>query len=170
MKTSHTCTLIIGSNYLFYIYMQNEIVVRPASMSDIDALASLFDGYRVFYKQESDVEKAHLFLSQRLQNKDSYILLAEHQGKAVGFTQLYPLFSSVSMQRLDLLNDLYVVPSMRGHGIGEQLLAKAKEYAISVGSKGLSLETGKDNPAQKLYERLDWKLDTDYLHYFWKST
>jgi len=93
----------------------------------------------------------------------------DEEGKGLGFTQLYPSFSSVSMQRVYILNDLFVSQSARGKGIGEALLQRAKEFAIETSSKGLTLETAIDNPAQHLYERLDWKKDTEVFHYTWTA-
>ena len=73
------------------------------------------------------------------------------------------------MQRVFILNDLYVAQEARGKGIGEALLIKAQQFAINQEAKGLTLETATDNPAQKLYERLGWKKDKEILHYTWKT-
>ncbi len=145
------------------------IEIKEATVEDVNTLAPLFDAYRVFYEQQSDVEGAKQFLKDRLINQESYILLALENDSGIGFTQIYPLFSSVSMQQLHVLNDLFVLAESRGKGVAGQLLEKAKDYAIQHGSKGLSLETHKDNPAQNLYERLGWEKDEEYLHYFWSS-
>ncbi|MDO3410868.1 GNAT family N-acetyltransferase [Saccharibacillus sp. CPCC 101409] len=143
--------------------------VRPASLPDLDALTELFDAYRMFYRQASDPEGARQFLSQRLENLQSVILLAEHArtGEAAGFTQLYPTFSSVSMRRVWTLNDLYVRPEHRGAGIAGQLLDAAREHAELTGAKGLQLSTAPDNrTAQKLYEGRGYIKDDEYWHYF----
>lgn len=144
------------------------IQIKKASVKDLDQLVPLFDGYRVFYKQTSDLKAAYIFLAERISKNQSTILIAEKEDKLVGFTQIYPLFSSVSMQPLHLLNDLFVDPNCRGEGIGEKLLEAAKEFAIEQGSKGLNLETHHTNPAKKLYERLGWVNDQEYLHFEWK--
>ena len=122
----------------------------------------------MFYKQASDLEKVADFLQDRFQKKDSVIFMAFEENTALGFTQLYPSFSSVSMQRTFILNDLFVISEARGQGVGEALLNKAKAFAISENAKGLTLETEVTNPAQKLYERLDWVKDTEVFHYTWK--
>ena len=145
------------------------IDIQTASLDDLDLLVPLFDNYRIFYEQQSNRDGARQFLTNRLSNNESHIILAKEDQKAVGFTQLYPLFSSVSMQRMHVLNDLYVLPDCRGKGIATLLLNSAKEFTIKNGSKGLALETHLTNPAQELYERLGWIKDEDYLHYFWKS-
>ena len=145
------------------------ITIRSASIEDLEQIVPLFDAYRVFYEQTSDIETARKFLTTRLENNQSVIFLAEENGKAVGFTQLYPMYSSVSMEKMYVLNDLFVDPSERGKGIGEKLLLQAQAYAHENNLKGLTLETASDNPAQRLYERLGWKRDASYYHYFWKS-
>ena len=85
--------------------------------------------------------------------------------KPAGFTQLYPSFSSVSLRRLWILNDLFVAPSARGHGVGAALLARARVWAEETWAKGLVLETAVDNPAQRLYESMGWRRDEAALHY-----
>ena len=141
-----------------------------ATARDVPIIAPLFDAYRVFYKQESDIETAHNFLKVRLSNQQSIVLIAFWAGEAVGFTQLYTTYSSVSLQPFYILNDLYVNPESRGKGIGESLLDEAKKVCKSSQFKGLALETAVDNPAQALYEKLGWKKDAGYFHYFWTNT
>lgn len=143
------------------------IKVIHATEANLEEIVPLFDQYRVFYKQESDAMGAWNFLADRLNKKESIIFLAYFEGQPVGFTQLYPMFSSVSMQRSYVLNDLYVKASFRKKQIGETLLNRAKEFCISKQAKGLTLETTIDNPAQKLYEKLNWEKDVDCFHYFW---
>ncbi|MAM29088.1 MAG: GNAT family N-acetyltransferase [Flavobacteriaceae bacterium] len=143
--------------------------VYQANHTDLQLLILLFNGYRIFYKQPSDIERAKQFLSERLLRKDSIIFMAlSDVGEAMGFTQLYPSFSSVSTQRTYILNDLYVSEVHRNKGIGEALMERAKQFAISEGAKGITLETEVDNPAQHLYERLGWKKDDDKFHYTWE--
>ncbi|MFC4722160.1 GNAT family N-acetyltransferase [Geojedonia litorea] len=140
--------------------------ITEANISHLPELAPLFNAYRIFYKQPSNLEAAEQFLKERLQNKESIIYLAFVDNNAVGFTQLYPLFSSVSMKPMYLLNDLYVMSNYRGQGIGEALINKAKLLCMAKNYKGLALQTASDNPAQKLYERLGFTKDKD-LFYNW---
>jgi len=143
--------------------------IIQATQENLEQLLPLFEGYRVFYKQEPNTEAAKSFLESRFQLKDSVIFLAfDSSNNAVGFTQLYPSFSSVSMQRVYILNDLFITSDSRGKGFGEALLNHAKQFAIENNSKGLILETDIENPAQKLYERLGWIKDEDVFHYTWK--
>ena len=140
-----------------------------ATEKNIEQLTPLFDGYRMFYKQPSNLKAAREFLLDRFQKKDSVVFMViGKDGGALGFTQLYPLFSSVSMQRTYVLNDLFVSEDSRGQGIGEALMKHAQGFAEETGSKGLTLETAIDNPAQHLYRKLGWVQDTAVNHYTWE--
>ncbi|GAB5401503.1 MAG: GNAT family N-acetyltransferase [Aureisphaera sp.] len=144
--------------------------IIQATSTDIEKLIPLFNGYRMFYKQESNLEAAEKFLSQRFNQNDSVIFLAlDESGNGLGFTQLYPSFSSVAMQRTYILNDLFVDAKARGLGVGAAIMERAKEFALQQGARGLTLETDIDNPAQKLYERLGWVKDTKVFHYTWEA-
>ena len=141
--------------------------INKASFEHITQIAPLLDEYRIFYGQTSNIEGATKFLEERISKNESIIFLAYENKNPVGFTQLYTSYSSVSLQPLYILNDLYVLKGHRGSGIGEALLTRAKEFCKTSQFKGLALETAIDNPAQQLYERLGWKKDTAGFHYFW---
>jgi GNAT superfamily N-acetyltransferase len=144
----------------------NSITIRQAVLADLDVVAGLFDGYRQFYEQVSDLVAARNFLRARFEHGQSVILLAESQGQAVGFTQLYPSFSSVSMARVFVLNDLFVAPTARRLGVGEAFLTAAADHARQLGAVRLSLTTNVQNlPAQALYESMGWARDQKYHAY-----
>jgi ribosomal protein S18 acetylase RimI-like enzyme len=141
--------------------------IRRATFHDLDALLPLFDGYRQFYGKPSDEAGAREFLTARLRLNESMILLAhDAHGAALGFTQLYPLFSSVRMVRTWLLNDLFVAASARRQGVAKALLEAAATHARNLGAASLSLSTAHDNlAAQALYESLGWRRDTQFREY-----
>ena len=134
--------------------------IRRATLDDLDHVAPLFDAYRRFYGQAADVGRAKDFLRERLQRGESAILLAMQDGSALGFTQLYPIFSSVRTARTWLLNDLYVVEQARRGGVARALLDAAADFARAQGAAGLMLETMRDNaPARALYRAAGWHED-----------
>ncbi|MFD2918047.1 GNAT family N-acetyltransferase [Psychroserpens luteus] len=144
------------------------MTITRAKLKDLNDLASLFDAYRVFYKQNSNIDVAKRFLKQRMIKNDSIIYIAYDNDEAVGFTQLYPLFSSVSIKPMYMLNDLFVSSTHRGQGIGEALIERAKQLCQTENNKGLAIQTAFNNPAQHLYERLGFKKDPD-LQFFWSN-
>ncbi|MCI4342998.1 MAG: GNAT family N-acetyltransferase [Thermoplasmata archaeon] len=141
------------------------MAVRRATVDDLDSVAPLFNAYRIFYAQESDLGAARLFLQGRLSQGQSEVWVAEDPDRALGFVQMYPTFSSVSLGPVLVLNDLFVLPDARLRGVGARLLEAARARGLAVGAHYLELSTAVDNPAQRLYEACGWKLDREFLHY-----
>ncbi len=137
-----------------------------ANITHLDDIVMLFDGYRQFYHAESNLEATKLFIGQRLELQDSVILMAVNDNNPLGFVQLYPSFSSVSMRRIWVLNDLFVHPTARKRGVGRFLLEQAKQFGINHHALRLELATEITNTtAQSLYESLGWKRDEVFYSY-----
>jgi len=143
------------------------LTVRYASIDDLDDLAPLFDGYRQFYGQAPDLPRARAFIGERMRLRESVILVAAWpSGALVGFTQLYPGFSSIATRRSFILNDLYVAPEARRQGVAQSLLRRAAQAGRALGASSLSLSTARTNhAAQALYEALGWERDEAFLEY-----
>ena len=143
------------------------VTVKVASMANLQSVAVLFNQYRQFYEQGSDLALATEFIQQRMQNAESVILLAEDaQGKALGFCQLYPSFCSVEAKPIYSLYDLFVLPEHRANGIGRNLLLNAEALAKRNGKCRMDLTTAKNNlKAQSVYESLGWKRDDIFYAY-----
>ncbi|HJR74476.1 MAG TPA: GNAT family N-acetyltransferase [Luteimonas sp.] len=133
---------------------------RRAALQDIEAVVPLFDAYRMFYGQPSDPQRARDWLQARMEAGESVVLLAERDGAAVGFAQLYPMFTSVGTARTWILNDLYVDADARRGGVARALLDAAAEFARGDGARSIVLETTRDNaPARALYRNAGWNED-----------
>src|SRR5260370_6424720 len=127
----------------------------------LDLLVPLFDAYRQFYRQPSDSERARRFLLERFEHNESVIFLAFEDAAAIGFTQLYPSFSSSAMARIFILNDLFVAPEARRRGAGSLLLEAAAQYGRRAGALRLLLSTELTNTTpQSAYESMRWIRDT----------
>jgi GNAT superfamily N-acetyltransferase len=144
------------------------MIIIKAEIQHLKDLAPLFNSYRVFYKQTSDLEAAKQFLKQRLEKQDTIIYIAYAEDKAVGFMQLFHSFTSVGMLPIYILNDLFVHNNYRKKGIGVALLNQAKKKAEQNHCKFVALQTETTNPAQHLYESMGWVKDTDF-QYTWEN-
>jgi GNAT superfamily N-acetyltransferase len=144
-----------------------DLTIVRAGRNELDDLAPLFDGYRQFYGQRSDLPAARRFLRDRIERDESVIYLSyANGGEASGFTQLYPSFSSVSLKPLWILNDLFVRSDIRRGGVGRALLERARRHAVETGAKGLVLNTGVTNKAaQSLYKSCGWLRDDEFFQY-----
>jgi ribosomal protein S18 acetylase RimI-like enzyme len=146
------------------------VVVRSATTDDLDALAPLFDAYRQFYDQPTDLGLAHRFLSERMARSESHVLLATAadgtSATALGFAQLYPMHSSVQCRRTLVLNDLFVAAGHRRQGVAWALLDAAKRVATLHGATLMTLQTARTNTrARALYERFGFVPDDGFQTY-----
>ena len=148
----------------------DNLTIIQVDVEEVELVAPLFDAYRQFYGKAPDLEGATDFLTERLGNNESVIFLAlmeeNDQQTPLGFTQLYPLFSSTRMKPIWLLNDLFVTPAARRRGAGRALLEHARIFAEESGAAALTLQTAHTNTAaQALYESLGWQRDTAFYTY-----
>ena len=142
------------------------INVHAGELKHLSELVPLFDAYREFYKQASNLEGARAYLLERLSLNEATVFIAYDGPRAVGFTLLYDTFTSVAMKPLCILNDLYTTPEARGMGAATALIARAREHALAKGAFRLRLRTAQDNlTAQNVYEKLGFKRDEIYFTY-----
>ena len=137
-------------------------------LSALEDAAALFDKYRVFYRQSSDLAKGRSFLKDRLTAGQSHIFLAYVDDKAVGFVQLYELYHYIKLQKQWLLSDLFVDADYRGLGISVKLIDRCKEFCAETDACGLMLETEKTNDiGNSLYPRCGFVYDGAHNYYHW---
>lgn len=145
----------------------SSVLVRTATVTDLDRLAALFDAYRQFYAQAADLPKALAYLTERFARRDADLLLAQApDGETLGFAQLYPALCSVDVAAYGVLYDLYVVPQARRAGVARALLQAARDVAVARQWSRLELSTANDNhAAQRLYESMGWQHDRVFRTY-----
>ena len=144
----------------------SSVRVRQASLADLDLLVPMFDQYRQFYDRDSSLAAVRTFLAERLTNGDSVLFLAQDGEEALGFTQLYPSFSSVSMARTFILNDLFVAENARRRGVGKALIDAAIRHGKATGAIRLGLSTATANEtAQALYQETGWVREEAFVAY-----
>ncbi len=142
------------------------ISIHQADIDDLDTLEPLFSGYLAFYERKHEAAAIRQFLSERITNKQSIIFIATSADKALGFTQLYPTFASLSLKPGWILNDLFVVPEARGIGVANALMAAARQLAAETNACEIFLQTARSNyKAQALYEKLHYRRDDEFLVY-----
>jgi GNAT superfamily N-acetyltransferase len=142
-------------------------MIRKATLKDLDQLTSMFDQYVVFYKNPSNIEKHKAYLKERIENNEATVFIAfddTNLEKAIGFTLIYVTFSSLALNKILILNDLYVDPAVRKNGVGEKLILQVIDFAKEIGSNLIRLRTSKSNVvAQGLYNKMGFVRE-DYLY------
>lgn len=146
------------------------MTIIQATAEHLDDLSFMFDEYRQFYRKQTDLSGARKFVESRIVNGESVIFIVKHDNEVAGFVQLYPIFSSVQMKRLWLLNDLFVKNSFRGRGFSKALIDAAKNLALATGAAGLMLETEKTNQVgNALYVATGFHVDDAHHFYYWSA-
>lgn len=151
----------------------SRVLVRKAVIDDSGTVAGLYSAYCGFYRSDVTPEAAGKFVRERLEREEAVVFIAEtradthsHPTVAVGFTLLYPKFSSTRLQRDWILNDLFVAPEHRREGAAQALLQAAVAFVKDSGSRVVALKTQVENsPARSLYERAGWRLDEKFVTY-----
>ena len=142
-------------------------MIRKATIQDLDQLTNLFDQYAVFYKNPSNYDKHFAYLKERLENNEATVFVAtdqEKEEKLIGFTLIYVTFSSLALNKILILNDIFVDSSARKKGIGEKLILETVEFAKEIGARDIRLRTAKNNTvAQGLYHKMGFVRE-DFLY------
>lgn len=140
--------------------------VRQAVLADLPQIVPLFDLYRQFQGEPSDPAAGERFLRARLDHGETVLFIATVDGRPLGMAQLYPIHSSVTLQRVFILNDLFVHADGRRRGVAAALLEALEAYAWSMGASSLRLNVARDNrQAQAVYDARHWLRDGDYFMY-----
>lgn len=141
--------------------------IKNISTEALDDLVTLFDQYMVFYKQPSAPQKYKKYLNERLSNNEATVFIAYNAANApVGFVLNYHSFSSVSLGKVVVLNDLFVMSTHRKQGIANDLIECSIELAKRTGAIRVDLSTAKDNyVAQSLYEKVGFVQSSGYFSY-----
>ncbi|MEJ5055651.1 GNAT family N-acetyltransferase [Sphingobacterium sp. MYb382] len=147
---------------------KKDVRLVKVDLTALEDAAMLFDKYRIFYRQPSDLEKGRTFLKDRLAANQSHIFLAYVGDKAVGFVQLYELYHYIKLEKQWLLSDLYVDADYRGLGISVKLIDRCKVWCEETDACGLMLETEKTNDiGNSLYPRCGFVYDGGHNYYHW---
>lgn len=146
-----------------------ELTIRQAAIQDLSKLVPIFDSYRKYFGQQKDPAAVNQFLFEKFEHLESVIFIAQLQDEVVGFAQLYPVFSSLTLQRVWLLNDFFIAEEFRGSGVGTQLFAEVKEFNLLTKSKGIELSVEHTNKkAWTFWEKQGFTMDEEFRYYFYK--
>ena len=142
------------------------MIVRRATLEDLEKLAVLFDEYRQFYGASSNLALSQKFLKLRLENKQSVIFIHVKDDVITGFVLLYLGFSSLACSIYYILDDVYVTPTYRRQGSAKQLIDTAILFARHENALRISLETQKSNyQSHQLYEQMGFVKDDAFQTY-----
>ncbi|MBD9427418.1 MULTISPECIES: GNAT family N-acetyltransferase [unclassified Pseudomonas] len=142
--------------------------IVQATLEHLDLLTPLFIKYREFYGELPFPDSSRKFLETRLKRKESiiYLALADDEDKLLGYCQLFPSYSSLSLKRVWILNDIFVAEDARRMLVADRLLQTAKQMAKETNAVRMRVATSVSNEvAQKTYESIGFREDTRFKNY-----
>ena len=142
--------------------------IVQATLEHLDQLTPLFVTYREHFGQLPYPDSSRKFLEKRISRKESviYLALADDEDKLLGYCQLFPSYSSLSLKRVWILNDIFVAEDARRMLVADRLLQTAKQMAKETNAVRMRVATSVSNEvAQKTYESIGFREDTRFKNY-----
>jgi GNAT superfamily N-acetyltransferase len=155
---------------------ESKLHIRPATPADVTTILG-FIRELATYEREPDAvvaTEADLLRDGWEQPARFVSLIAEYDGAPAGFALYFTTYSTWRGHHGIRLEDIYVTPALRDHGIGKALLARLARIAVDEGCPRLEWDVLNWNePAISFYERIganmlkEWsimRLAGDSLH------
>ena len=111
---------------------KESITIRPATEHDVPLILELIQGLADYEKLRHEVVATESALRETLFGSQHFaeVLIGEWQGDPVGFALFFHNYSTFLARPGIYLEDLYVRPQMRGHGVGRALLSHLAAIAV----------------------------------------
>jgi ribosomal protein S18 acetylase RimI-like enzyme len=147
-----------------------DLVIRRATHADMPSLGRLgallvqqhheFDPRRFLAASPRTAHHYGEFLGSQLDDPDVLVLVAEQDGRVIGYT--FAAMEGYDYKSLRgpaaLLHDVLVDPDHRGHGVGRQLLDETLSMMQAKGARQIVLSTAERNEsAQRLFARMGFR-------------
>ena len=145
-----------------------KVQIRAGESADIPVIATLIRELARFEKLEHEVTMTEQLLAENLFGRHRYAetLIAEDAGTPIGFALFFHTFSTFLARPGIYLEDLFVVPEHRSHGVGRALLTRLARLALERDCGRLEWAVLNWNvKAIKFYERLGARPNSDWTIY-----
>ncbi|MFT4861982.1 MAG: GNAT superfamily N-acetyltransferase [Pseudohongiellaceae bacterium] len=158
-----------------------DFAIRPATRKDCQIILDFIIELAIYEKLEHQVVATAALLEETLFGAKPYAIsvIAEYQGKPVGYALFFNNFSTFTGRPGIYLEDLYIQPAMRGKGFGKSLLAYLAKLAVDSNFTRVEWSVLDWNePSIQFYRSIgakpmdEWtaqRLDGDELHAFAKE-
>jgi len=113
----------------------SEVAIRPATPADVPRVLAFIQELAEYERMADDVVTTEALLHAALFGDPpaAEVVFAEVHGETVGFALFFHNFSTFVGRRGLYLEDLFVRPSARGHGVGKALLVHLARLAVDRG-------------------------------------
>jgi GNAT superfamily N-acetyltransferase len=135
--------------------VEPKLRIEPVSEAQLEQLLPLIAAYQCFYEvEEIDDERNRAFFARFIAPSNDGMLLGAWLGDQIrGYACLYWHFTSLVPAETVLMNDLFVIETARGKGVGRALVQASADVARDRNAHHLEWATAPDNKtAQRLYD------------------
>jgi GNAT superfamily N-acetyltransferase len=153
--TGSTSPILVGGVDPGMIGCMGDVTVRLARVVDADTVGRLLRGFNEeFGAGGPTAAEFTVRFDALLARDDVVVVLAEEAGRAVGFALLTLRPTPYYDGPLAQLEELYVVPARRDHGIGSRILSMATETVRATGGGEMHINVDEvDEDTRRFYER-----------------
>jgi GNAT superfamily N-acetyltransferase len=143
------------------------ITVRPATPADVETILDFIKGLAAFEREPDAVKTTidDLLRDGFGEHPKFEVLIAELDGGSVGFALFFSTYSTWEGRAGIHLEDLFVLETARGKGVGRKLMAALAAIAVARGCPRLELSVLGWNPAREFYHRLGMAHLEEWLPY-----
>ncbi|NNC24380.1 GNAT family N-acetyltransferase [Salinisphaera sp. USBA-960] len=145
-----------------------DLVIRPAGRDDVPTLLGLIRELAEYERALNEVVADETTLATALfdSSATAYARVAEREGVVAGFVVYFYTFSTWLGRYGLYLEDLYVTPALRGHGVGRALLTDLAGIAVAGGCRRVEWQVLNWNkPAIDFYEAIGARPQSDWTTY-----
>jgi GNAT superfamily N-acetyltransferase len=143
------------------------IAIRPATPADVETILDFIKGLATFEHEPEAVKTTRddLLRDGFGEHPKFEVLIAELDGRSVGFALFFSTYSTWEGCAGIHLEDIFVLETARGKGVGRKLMAALAAIAVTRGCPRLELSVLRWNPARGFYHRLGMGHLEEWLPY-----
>jgi len=144
------------------------IVVEKAQLKDVAGIIDLMRDLAEYENLADYCEITEEKLNAAMFDDGAFVegLVANNNGRFIGYALFYPYFASFRGQRGFYLEDIYVDGEYRGKGVGEMILKEIAKTAKSRGFERIDFQVLDWNePAIKFYKKLGAESNSEESHF-----
>lgn len=140
--------------------LNDNLLVRPVHPEDFAAWKPLWQGYNAFYGRKDETALPDAVTSRtwsRFFDADEpvHALVAEHRGQLLGLAHYLFHRSTIMIEPICYLQDLFTAETARGKGVGRALIGSVYQCAQDAGCSRVYWHTHETNAtAMMLYDRI----------------
>lgn len=147
--------------------MDKNLTIKKATKNDIAIIYDLINGLALYEKRPQDMTGSKEMLEHWLfEKKIATAVIAEFDGKTVGYAIYYPIFGSFSAKANIHLEDLFIIPEFRHQGLGKKFFFELSKMIKNEGYSKMEWSCLDWNtPSIEFYKKIGATLENGRVYF-----